>query len=89
MQTKTIIDGSHIIGLIILNLYKSTIAPNKYRTLNPNQDWASIRLSISIITERTAKTRNTGRDCLKLSPAKVILSDKAVFEEISPPVYVH
>ena len=89
MQTKTIIDGSHIIGLIILNLYKSAIAPSKYKTLRPNHVWASIKLSTSKITDNTAKTMNIGKDCRKLSPAEAILSDKAVLADISPPVYVH
>ena len=43
----------------------------------------------SKITDNTAKTMNIGRDCLKLSPAEAILSDKAVLPDISPPVYVH
>jgi len=29
MQTKTTMDGNHIRGLIILNLYKFRIAPSK------------------------------------------------------------
>ena len=89
MQTRTTIDGSQIIGLIILNLYKSTIAPIKYKILKPNHVCASIKLSTSKITDNTANTINIGRDCRKLSPADAILSDKAVLADRSPPVYVH
>ena len=39
--------------------------------------------------DNIAKTKKTGRDCLRLSPADAILSDKAVLPEILPPVYVH
>ena len=41
-----------------------------------------------LITDKTENTRKTGNDCLRLSLAKIILADKSVIAEVSPPVYV-
>ena len=69
-------------------LYKLNIAPTKYKPLNKNQSFANIRLSTLLMTDKTENTRKTGNDCLRLSLARIILADKSVIAEVSPPVYV-
>ena len=69
-------------------LYKFNIAPTRYKPLNRNQSFASMRLSTLLITDKTENTRKTGKDCLRLSLANIILADKSVMAEVSPPVYV-
>ena len=50
---------------------------------------AEHKLSTSKITDKSAKTKNKGNDCLRLSLARATLSERGVMFDVFPPVYVH
>ena len=49
-----------------------------------NQVCASIKLSTSNTIDRIEKTKNIGKDCLRLLPASDIRDDSSVMFDVSP-----